>query len=356
MQFPDMTPLLAKVFFNQRVRIKVYRKLAAMTKHGVSVSESLRYLEERYEKQRSPLTPVLAEISIRMNSGSKFHEALHGFIPAEEAMLIQSGENSGKLHESLHLSVKLIQARLKIVSSMWKALSYPGILICALIALLLVLSRYVVPRLSEISDPTRWQGSAQTLYQVTQFVDSTAGTLLLAGIIATFLISLATIKIWTGKIRVQFDSVPPWSFYRLIIGSLWLFTLSTLMKSGIQLSQTMNDMLATPGSSPWLKERLHSVKAQLNLGKGLGQALDDSGYQFPARPIIEDLRVYSKLPGFDSQLHLIAEEWLEEGMDTIKAQAKLINIACIIGIISMMASMVLAITSLQQQLGQNITY
>ncbi|SDK77758.1 Type II secretory pathway, component PulF [Maridesulfovibrio ferrireducens] len=354
MVLPEINNLLAKLFFKQKERIRIYRKLSAMTRHGVSVAESLTYLEERYAKIYSPLTPVLTEVSARINSGNKLHEALQGFIPAEESMLIQSGVNSGKLCEALELSVKLIKAKLKIISSMWKALSYPCLLICALITLLLVLSRYVMPRLTEISDPARWQGSAQTLYQVTKFIDSTAGTLFLAGVVVSFLVSLATLKIWTGKIRVRFDNVPPWSFYRLITGSLWLFTLSTMMESGIQLSLAMNDMLTTPNSSPWLKERMHSIKAQLNLGKGLGQALDDSGYQFPARTIIEDLRVYSKLPGFDSQLKLIAEEWLDEGMETIKVQAKVINMACIIGIIFMISNIVLAMTSLQQQLGQNI--
>lgn len=354
MPLHNFTPLLAKVFLNQKERIRIYRKLAAMTRHGVSVAESILYLEERYSKSYNPLTPVLAEISARINSGSKLHESMQGFIPAEEAMLIQSGVNSGKLQDSLELSVKLIKARQKIISSMWKALSYPALLICALITLLLVLSRYVMPKLAEVSEPKLWQGSAETLYQVTRFVDSTAGTLLLAGVLISFIISVATIKIWTGKTRVHFDNIPPWSFYRLIIGSIWLFTISIMMKSGIQLSQAMNDMLATPDSSPWLKERLNSVKAQLNLGKGLGQALDDSGYQFPARTIIEDLRVYSKLPNFNSQLHLIAEEWLEEGMETIKVQAKVINFACIIGIIFMISNIILAITSLQQQLGQNI--
>ncbi|NDV23127.1 type II secretion system F family protein [Desulfovibrio sp. JC022] len=356
MQLFKHTNLLAKLFFTQQVRIRVYRKLAAMTRHGILMADAVSYIEERYAKQRNLLSPVLSEVSARINSGDSIHEALRGFIPAEEAMLLQSGMESGKLHEALEFCVRLIKARLMIVSSMWKALSYPTILIIALIALLLVLSRYVVPKLAELSDPSRWVGSAKTLYQVAGFVDSTFGTILLAGTVLLFLASLATIKIWTGKIRVRFDGMPPWSFYRLIIGSLWLFTLSTLMKSGIQLSQAMNDMLDTPGSSPWLKERLNSVKAQLNLGKGIGEALDDSGYRFPAQTIIEDLRIYSTLPGFDTRLHLIAEEWLAEGMETIKAQAKIINITCIIGISSMITSIVLAVTSLQQQLGQNMGY
>lgn len=356
MQLPDIIKILARLFFSESVRIRFYRKLAAMTRHGVSVSDSISYLEERYAKQHNPLARVLAKVTSRMNSGSKLHEAMRGFIPAEEIMLINSGVNSGKLHESLELSVRLIKARMKIVSSMWEALSYPILLVSAITILLLVLSRYVMPRLSELSNPEQWEGGAMVLYQIAAFIDSTAGTIVFGSTAIALLLALVTIKTWTGKIRVHFDSVPPWSFYRLIIGSLWLFTLSTLMQSGIQLSQAINDMLQTPGSSPWLKERLNSVKAQLNLGKGLGQALDDSGYQFPTRTIIEDLRVYSKLPHFDSQLHLIADEWLDEGMEIIQTQAKIINTGCIIAIIAMLCGVALAITSINQQLGQSMAY
>ncbi|WP_027177441.1 type II secretion system F family protein, partial [Maridesulfovibrio hydrothermalis] len=122
MYFPDLIELKAKLFFSPAIRVRVYRKIAAMTRHGVSVTESLSYIEERYSKNSSPVASVLAVVSERMHSGSKLHEALQGLIPAEEAMLIQSGVNSGKLHESLELSVKLIKARQQIISSMWKSL------------------------------------------------------------------------------------------------------------------------------------------------------------------------------------------------------------------------------------------
>ncbi|WP_319764083.1 type II secretion system F family protein [Maridesulfovibrio sp.] len=356
MQQPDLTTIIAKLFFGDSVRIRFYRKLSALTRHGVSAVDSVSELQERYAKHRSPLARVLTEVSARLDSGSKLDEAMHGFVPAEEVMLINSGVNSGKLYEALDLAVRLIQARMKIVSSMRKALLKPTLWVCGLIVLLLVISRFAMPKFAQLSNPEHWESGAKTLYSVTCFIDSTAGTVLFAGIIMAFLFSLATIKIWTGKIRVRFDSAPPWSFYRLIIGSLWLFTLSTLMKSGIQLSQAINEMLSTPGTSPWLKERLQSVKAQLNLGKGLGQALDDSGYQFPTTEIIEDLRIYSRLPNFDSQLHLIAEEMLDEGIEKVEKQAIIISYFCIISMTAIVSNIVLALSSIYQQLGQTIAY
>ena len=85
MQLFKYTNLLAKLFFTQQVRIRVYRKLAAMTRHGINVADAVSYIKERYAKQRNLLSPVLTEVSARINSGDNIHEALRGFIPAEEA-------------------------------------------------------------------------------------------------------------------------------------------------------------------------------------------------------------------------------------------------------------------------------
>ncbi|NDV26915.1 type II secretion system F family protein [Desulfovibrio sp. JC010] len=356
MQRPDLNRILAKLFFNAPVRIRFYRKLAALTRHGVIVAESVAELQERYAKQRSPLSLVLAEISSRLDGGSKLHQAMQGFIPAEEVMLIDSGITSGKLYESLDLAVQLIQARMKIIGSMRKALAYPALLISALITLLIVFSRYAMPNYIQISNPENWSDGAKLLYRVSCFIDSTAGTILFAVIILSGLLSLATIKIWTGNIRVRFDSIPPWSFYRLIIGSLWLFTLAILMKSGIQLSTAIEKMLAIPDTGPWLRERLQSVLAQLTKGKKLGPALDDSGYQFPTKEIIEDLRIYSRLSNFHSQLYLIAEEMLAEGVEKVQTQAKIINYGCIITIAYLVSNIVLAMSDIQQQSGLNMAY
>ncbi|GKT37809.1 type II secretion system F family protein, partial [Aduncisulcus paluster] len=117
--------------------------------------------QERYAKQRSPLARVLAEVSSRLDSGSKLDEAMHGFIPAEEVMLINSGVNSAKLYEALDLAVRLIQARKKIINSMRKALTKPTLWMCALVVLLLVISRFAMPKFAQLSNPEHWESGAK---------------------------------------------------------------------------------------------------------------------------------------------------------------------------------------------------
>ena len=150
------------------------------------------------------------------------------------------------------------------------------------------------------------------------------------------------------------DRIPPWSFYRLIIGTLWLFTLSTLLQAGVQLTHAVDDMLDRAEADRWLRERLLAMRSQLNIGNDLGGALENIGFDFPDRELVDDIRVYATLPDFDRQLQSIASEWLEESMQRISAQAKVINIACISGIITLLIGLAMAVSSLQQQLGHNM--
>ncbi len=340
--------------FDSRLRSGLYRKMAAMTGHGVGVVSCLQYQQAQFSRRRHPAALVLRETLIALNAGHRLDTALGGYIPPTEAMLIGSGLSGGNLVQALELCTNIIEARRKIVGSVVQALSYPILLALLFLVLLFVLSRHVVPQLAGISDPSGWQGGAGALYRVASFVDSTAGVVTLAGIGMLAVLSVATLPIWTGRVRVVLDRVPPWSFYRLIIGTLWLFTLATLLQAGMQLTHALDDMLSRTGSDRWLRERLLAMRSQLNIGNDLGGALENIGFDFPDRELVDDIRVYAMLPDFDHQLQSIATEWLAESMKRIGAQARIINVVCIGGIVAMLIGLALAVSSLQQQLGQHL--
>ncbi len=269
-------------------------------------------------------------------------------------MLIRGGEESGNLPGTLDLAASIIEARQKILTGVREALGYPLVLMCMLLLLLFVVSHHVVPQLTLISDPKAWSGGARALYLVSSFVNSVPGVICLLVPIILLALAVATLGKWTGSLRVRCDRIPPWSFYRLVNGCVWLFTLATLLQANVQIAHALDAMLEMPGTSPWLKERIRGVKVRLQLGKNFGQALDEAGHDFPDREIIDDLLVYSKLPGFERRLHLIAEEWLQSGLERAKAQAKIINTICICFIIAMLSGVGMAVSSLQQFLGHGI--
>lgn len=345
---------VARIWFGKSVRRRTWRKLAAMLRHGVILQNALSIMHERLEARKSPLARVFSSVLHQLQSGQSLDAALKGFVPEEEIMLIRGGHKSGRLEESLVLCSHLIEARQKIIGSVVSALAYPIVLFGLFLGVLLTLSLYVVPQLALISNPATWTGAAGILYRISSFVGSYAGAVTLAVVVSIILASLFSLSRWTGKYRLWVEKLPPWSFYRLIVGSVWLFTVATLMRSNLQLSNILQDMLQSESLSPWLRERVDAIRVEYSKGNNLGQVLADVKMHFPDDELVEDLVVYSPLPGFDERLHAVATEFLEEGITTIENQSRILNVVCIMAIVLQVGGLALSVSSFQQQIGSSM--
>ena len=347
-----MNQLRARLLLDSVQREAVYDRLAALTSNGVALRESLAVTLARYERRNHPLRHVFREVLSRLNSGHSLDQALGPYIPGEEAMLINSGLLAGSLPLALSRCSDLLRARRKITASISEALAYPAVLFGLFLALLIVLSRYVMPQLAKLSSPENWSPAARTLHDASTFVDSPYGAVSFVVLGILVVTMLSTFGRFTGPLRTRLDRVPPWSFYRLLVGSIWLYTLATLMQSGVQLSHALASMIEHPNTSAWLRERVAAIQGGLVKGHDLGVAMDNASHGFPDRELVEDIVVYARLPGFSDRLHAIAQAWLESGIKRVQAQARAVNVVCILGILVILSGVGLAITSLQQQMGQ----
>ncbi len=242
-------------------------------------------------------------------------------IPGEEAMLIRGGEESGNLPGTLDLAARSLKPD---KDTHWRARGV-GISACAHVHAAVAAVRSF-PSCSAATHPhqrpesmVRRSESLVPGFLVRQF---SSRRHLPFGANHPFGACRGNI----GKMdRLPASSVRPNSALVLLPAGQRLclaFTLATLLQANVQIAHALDAMLEMPGTSPWLKERIRGVKVRLQLGKNFGQALDEAGHDFPDREIIDDLLVYSKLPGFERRLHLIAEEWLQSGLERAKLRPK----------------------------------
>lgn len=346
--------LVVRWAFNGTVRMRTWKKIAAQLRQGLDLDQSLRIMRDRAADKKSPLARVFGSMLDHLSTGHDLGESLIGYASPEEIMLISGGQLSGRLPEGLMIAANLIAVRRKIVSSVLGALAYPALLLGAVCVLLIVVSVVVVPQLASIIDPSKWSGAAGVLYAVASFVTSPSGIVAFAFLGVICLLILGTLPLWTGTLRLQFDRIPPWSIYRLTVGAVWMFSLSTLMRSGLQIAHICNDMLNAQTLTPWLRERIEAVLKEFEQGKNLGHALYDTGLRWPDPELVDDLRIYADLPGFYGHLHELAEEWIEEGIVHVQKQTRIINILCMFLIIAIACGIVLSIGSLQQQLSNSM--
>lgn len=342
-----------RMHFDGPVRRRTWRKLAAQLRYDVSLEYSLQIMRDRYTVRKSALAGVFDRILTGLRQGYSLDVALAELVPPDELMLIRGGYLSGSLAECLDLCADLIEARKGLVGAVIGAVSYPFLLLAMLVVVLVVLATHVVPTLTLIVDPASFTGAAAVLHNISLVVASPVGAGLLVLLLALVLMILGTLSLWTGKTRLLVEEMPPWSIYRLVAGTLWLFTVSTLLRADIPLAQILDDMLSGK-LTPWLRERVQAIRTQHSHGKNLGQVLVDTGLRFPDNEMVDDLIIYAALPDFHSLLHKLAREWLDSGTRRVKEQATILNTVLLVGILGLMCCVAVAVVSIQQQLSTNM--
>ena len=346
----NIQDILARLSFDAATRIRTWKKLAMQAQYGLPLKDSLRNLRDQTQRRNPTLARVFDQVLEHMSSGHYLDTALTGYASPEEIMLIASGQKAGKLPEGLRMAAELLEARRKIVGAVVGALAYPLFLFLMAVGMLAIVALYVMPELVQLSDPGNWTGFARGLYLISAFIGSWGGIVLLAALVGGCVVLVATLPLWTGPARKIADRFPPWSMYRLTVGGVWLFTLSTLMRSGMQLSHILNTMLASENTSPYLRERIRAISNQVGRGENIGEAMYLASLDFPDRELIDDFRAYAGLPHFKDQLQDFARDWLQEGIVSIQRKARLLNVIFLLLIIGQILLIAMSVMDLQSQL------
>lgn len=168
-----------------------------------------------------------------------------------------------------------------------------------------------------------------------------------------FLIAMAVLLFWsmprwTGKVRVRLDKMPPYSIYRLMTGSSFLLSMAAMIGAGIHVPEGVRIMLRN--SNPWLRERLSRVLFFIRDGYDLGDSLYRINMDFPDYEIVNDLRAYSKMKGFNEMLLQIGKQAIDDTVGKIAAQAAVMRNVGIVFIGLVFMWIAVGLFSVQQQL------
>jgi len=127
------------------------RKLTAMLTSGLSVVPALEMLRDQSEKPS--LKNVLSILVEDVNAGVPISKSLEKFPRTFDSVyinLVRAGESSGALEKFLEKISHNIDKKIKIISSLKSALTYPIILLSVALGVILVMLTYVVPVFAEM--------------------------------------------------------------------------------------------------------------------------------------------------------------------------------------------------------------
>lgn len=316
----------AKTQFTDSVRLRLYRKIAKMLSNGLPLLRILEELRDRASengrKPNEPLAITLDDCRHMVQNGRLLSEALEWWIPKTEQMIIMAGEQAGRLEITLLAVVDVVQAQKKIKNVIAAGLVYPGAVFALVLVYIYMFGTRVIPEFARMVDPTAWKGAAKSLYVMSLLVQDWM-LLVLVAIIAILITVLTSMPLWRGNLRVVADRFAPYSIYRLVVGSGFLLSFSALQFAGITVERSL--MRLSDMAEPWLRERLDGALLGVKSGLNCGQALRNAGYGFPSKEVIDDLCVYAEYKGFADALKILADEWMEEGIEQLSIQMKVLN-------------------------------
>jgi type II secretory pathway component PulF len=347
----DPERVFARLQFTDDKRLRFYRKVAKMLGNGLPLLRILEELRTRAAGRgyggRDAMAVIYDDCRRMLQNGRMLSDALRPWIPANEQMIILAGEQSGRLEHTLLVVVGVVLAGRRIRRVVFGGLAYPLALFGMMLAYVWVFGTRVVPQFAQLLDPSKWHGSAASLYVMSRLVQRFAlpGLALLAALAVLVAFSLPN---WRGGLRVLADRVAPYSVYRLLAGGSFLMAFSALQGAGVSVEKAL--VRLSDAASPWLRERLDGALMGVKSGLNCGEALRNSGYGFPSQEVIDDLCVYADYKGFTDALATLAHEWMEEGVETIAAQMKVLNGIAIVCLSLVMSWLVSGFFGLQQEI------
>jgi type II secretory pathway component PulF len=341
----------AKLFFTGKKRNRIYRKLNRFLNSGVPMTRALDILwSHASDDGRNPKDSqaiIIDNWRRQVAEGRKLGQAIKGWVPDSDRLVIEGGESAGNLTVAIEKAMAINGAAGEIKKTVIVGLSYPMLLLSAAISLLVLIVRMVVPAFDAVLPKEQWEGLGAQMAFVANVIDN----FLIFGLGFTAVAIALTIwsmPKWTGRLRTKLDKFPPWSLYRLVLGSGFMLTVSGMIKAGIPLPAVL-DMLRRD-ASPWYRERLTATSRWVNEGFNLGEALHKSGHNFPDKESVMDLRAYAGLNKFDEALEKLGTEWLEESVQKIEMQTAVMRNIGFLALAGTFMWIYGGIFSLQQQI------
>lgn len=348
---------LTRICFTTKLRMRIYEKICRYIDNGipliVAMDELYQFISEEGKKSKRTSAVVITQWINALRNGSSFSSALQGWIPVDEISIIASGEISGDLSSSLRSIIQMNDTKKKIRAALSGAL-YPLALLGSTCFFLYIFGSRVVPAFAQVLPVEQWHGAGSTMYSLSQFVENYLLSLIVFFVIF-FVVVFITLPKWTGKVRIFFDKFPPWTIYKSVVGCGFLLSLSALLNAGIPTPEAIRIIFKT--ATPWYRERLVAIRQALfNGAPNIGEALYVSGYNFPTKTMVMDIRTYAALDGFESMLDKLAIEWQEETVAFINSQMTILKNAAIIIMGFVFMWIVSGMFALEQQISNAAQY
>jgi type IV pilus assembly protein PilC len=302
-------PPLAFLIFNQ--------ELAALLRAGLPLLQALDLMLERLRDPQ--FRNVLTDIRDRVKSGEDLSEAFAAYgdlFPALYPSALKAGERTGELEAVIRRFIRylklMLEARKKVIS----ALIYPAVLVGLSIAMIVVMTIYVVPRFTVFFEDM--QVDLPLLTRITLGFSKFATAnwpWLLGGLVLGGLALRRWARTPAGRealdgAQLRIPLLGP--VFKQFAVSEFSRSLATLLGGGIPLVQALEIAVSSVGNR-YVRRRVQPTIQQVREGKAFNTALETTGVFDPLE--IDMVKVGEATGSLDVMLSSVAE-FLDEQVET----------------------------------------
>ena len=321
---------LSKYFFKPSNKDVVLftRQLSTLIDADMPLAEGLRVLARQVEKPT--FKKVVTEISESVENGQSLSASFAAnpqLFSSFYVKLVQSGEVSGKLQESLLYLADYLERSQSINSKIRGALAYPIFVVFALFAVTSIMMVYVLPQLLSIFEDigdVKLPITTKILIWITTFVNKYLIFLvtLLIALIASFWRYIGTIsgKAWLDNLKITIPSLG------VIVRNLYLAriseSLSTLIKSGIPILDALHITSELVGNMNY-KKILLDAEENVRGGGTISEAF--SKYNEMPPLMTSMMTIGEKTGKLDFMLSHISKHYKSESENSIGSISQLIE-------------------------------
>lgn len=328
---------LRKLKFFERISAKEIalfsRELAIMFGAKVSLVESLRTLSNQLKNQ--DFKEKIRKISEEVEAGTALSMALSRypkiFKPFYVAM-VHSGEASGRLAESLTYLANHLEKEYYLSSKIKGAMIYPALILTVALAVMLLVTLFVIPNLSRILEESQTELPFVTKLVIgfSKFLRS-FGWLLFLAIAGLAVFSFRYNRTKKGKeffdrlfLNIPFLN----SFLKMVYLSRFAENFSTLIAGGISVSQSLEICAEIVDNSVYQKIILEA-RERVRKGEAISKVLSQFPEEFP--PVFTQMTAVGERTGtLDKTLFNLVNFYQQETDREIDSLLKVLEPALIV--------------------------
>ncbi len=309
-------------------KLTFVENLELMLKSGIPVSRSMRILAKQSKNKK--FVKVLEGLEAAVENGSQLYEAMSAYPNVFSDIfisMIQVGELSGNLETSLQQLGVQLEREADLRSRVRGAMIYPSVIIGAIVIITVIMSIFVLPKLTSVFKEFNASLPFATRV-VVGFSDFMAGhaILVVLGLVLAVGAVVFGLRTQTGKaVLYRVSLVVPGIGPLTIKINIARFTrvLSSLLKSGIPIVQSLT-VSAQSIPNTLYKEAILATAEQVKVGKSLTEVLQTHDRLFPFL-IVQMLEVGEETGALETILEQIATHYETQIDATLKNMSSIIE-------------------------------